>query len=119
MANKKETTKPATKSKSRIATTIEARTNQAISIATDLALAQLKDGTATSQVICHFLKLGTAQAQLDLEKTKRENKLLEVKAEAIDSGKKLEELYSNAIKAMRNYQGVMGDDTEEEQIDIQ
>lgn len=105
-----KSSKPAQKtseSKRRTASSTEARNNQCVSLAIDLALQQLRDGTATSQVICHFLKLGTEQAKLDLEKTKRENKLLEAKAESIESGKRLEELYSGAIAAMRSYQGAI------------
>lgn len=115
MAKRKESATKATSNRRQIVSSTEARNNQCISLAMDLALQQLQDGTAKSQVICHFLKLGTEQAKLELEKTKRENKLLEVKAEAIDSGKRLEELYSGAIAAMRSYQGIQSEDTDLEE----
>lgn len=83
----------------------EARENQMISLAVDLAEQQLRDGTASSQVITHFLKLGTSRAELEKEKIKRENELLRVKAESFESQKRMEELYANAINAMRNYAG--------------
>lgn len=83
----------------------EARENQMIALAVDLAEHQLREGTASSQVICHFLKLGTTRAELEKEKIKRENKVLEAKAKAIESSEEMKVLYDNAIKAMRNYAG--------------
>lgn len=89
----------------RPALTPEARENQMISLAVDLAEQQLRDGTASSQVITHFLKLGTTKAELEKEKLKRENKVLEAKAKAIESSEEVKVLYENALKAMRNYAG--------------
>lgn len=83
----------------------EARENQMIALAVDLAEQQLRDGTASSQVITHFLKLGSSKAELEKEKLKRENKVLEVKAKAIESSEEVKVLYENALKAMRNYAG--------------
>lgn len=83
----------------------EARENQMISYATDLAERQLQEGTASSQVITHFLKLGTVKAQLEKEKLERENELLRAKTEALQSAKRMEELYDNAIRAFRRYSG--------------
>lgn len=83
----------------------EARENQMIALAVDLAEQQLRDGTASSQVITHFLKLGSSKAELEKEKLKRENKVLEVKAKAIASSEEVKVLYENALKAMRNYAG--------------
>jgi hypothetical protein len=83
----------------------EARESQMISLAVDLAEQQLRDGTASSQVITHYLKLGTTKAELEKEKLKRENKVLEAKAKAIESAEEMKVLYDNAIKAMRNYAG--------------
>lgn len=91
--------------KMRPALSPEARENQLISLAVDLAEQQLIDGTASSQVITHFLKLGTTKAELEKEKLKQENKLLEAKTKATESDKEMKELYENAIKAMRNYSG--------------
>ena len=83
----------------------EARENQMISLAVDLAERQLQEGTASSQVITHFLKLGTTKAELEKEKLKRENELLTAKTESIQSAQRMEELYANAIKAMQRYGG--------------
>jgi hypothetical protein len=91
--------------KMRPALTPEARENQMISLAVDLAEQQLRDGTASSQVITHFLKLGSTNARLEKEKLEEENKLLRAKTEALESAKKVEALYAEAINAMKRYSG--------------
>lgn len=83
----------------------EARENQMIALAVDLAEQQLRNGTASSQVITHFLKLGTTKAELEKEKLKKENKLMEAKTKAIESAEEMKIVAENAIKAMREYQG--------------
>lgn len=93
------------KPKMRPALTPESRENQMISLAVDLAEQQLRDGTASSQVITHFLKLGTTRAELEKEKLRRENAMLEAKTKAYQSSEEIKELYEGAIKAMRIYQG--------------
>lgn len=83
----------------------EARENQLISLAENLAEQQLRDGTASSQVITHYLKLGTTKAALEKEKLKRENQLMEAKTKAIYSGEETKAMIEAAIAAMRNYGG--------------
>ena len=97
--------------KMRPALTPEARENQLISLAVDLAEEQLRDKTASSQVITHFLKLGTTKAELEKEKLAKENELLRAKTESIESQKRIEELYAEALNAMRKYNG-QGDSNE-------
>lgn len=87
------------------ATTPEGRENQMISLSVDLAEKQLKDGTASAQVISHFLKLGSSRERLEQERLSRENELLEAKKEAMASAKRVEELYTTALNAMRSYAG--------------
>lgn len=91
--------------KMRPALSPEARENQMIALAVDLAEQQLRDGTASSQVITHFLKLGTSKAELEKEKLREENKLLRAKTDSIERDKNYGELVEKAIKAMQNYQG--------------
>lgn len=91
--------------KVRPALTPEARENQMISLAVDLAEKQLLDGTASSQVITHYLKLGTVKEQLERERLEKENQLLVAKVEALKSAKRSEELFADAIKAMKRYSG--------------
>lgn len=96
----------------RPALTPEARENQLISLAVDLAEKQLQEGTASSQVITHYLKLGSTKERLEKEKLAEENKLLRARTEALQSAKKQEELFEQAIKAMHRYSG-NGDDDDE------
>jgi hypothetical protein len=99
--------------RSRPALTPEARENQLVALAVDLAEQQLRDGTASSQVITHYLKLGTARERLERERLEKENELLMAKTEAIQSAKRVEELYMNALNAMRNYSGNGGDEEDD------
>lgn len=92
-------------SRLRPVTTPEARENQLVGLANDLAAKQLADGTASAQVISHFLRLGSSREKLEQERLKRENELLEAKAEAMASQKRVEELYTRALNAMRSYSG--------------
>lgn len=87
------------------AKTPEGRENQLINLAIDLAEKQLANGTASAQVQTHFLRLGTVRAKLELEKIQQENLLLAAKTEALESAKHIEQLYAEALKAMRSYQG--------------
>lgn len=83
----------------------EARENQLISLATNLAEQKLMDGTASNQLIVHYLKLGSTKERLEKEKLEKENELLKAKTEALESAKKSEELYAEAIKAITRYSG--------------
>lgn len=94
----------------RPATTPEARENQLIGMAVDLAEKQLAEGTASSQVITHYLKLGSTRERLEQERLRKENTLLDAKAEAMATGARIEELYDNAITAMRTYGGQSDDE---------
>lgn len=102
---KSVTKSPKSNRKIRPAIDPEARENQMIALAVDLAERQLQEGTASSQVITHFLKLGTTKAELEKEKLRRENEVLSAKAKAYQSGEEMKVLYENAIKAMRDYAG--------------
>lgn len=83
----------------------EARENQIISEAMNEAERQIMEGTASSQVITYFLKLGSSKERLEKEKLQSENKLLLAKVEALKSAAKIEELYQDAVKAFSSYRG--------------
>lgn len=100
----KSTSKSTAKSR-RPATTPEARERQLIAAAVDLAEKQIREGTASAQVITHYLKLGTTREQLEQERLRHENKLLAAKEEALRSAARSEELFAAAIEAMREYSG--------------
>ena len=90
------------------ATTPEARENQLIALAVDLAEQQLSEGTASSQVISHYLKLASSKERLEKERLTHEVELLKAKTEAIHSAKRVEELYKEALNAMKAYSGQGG-----------
>lgn len=83
----------------------DVREQQLISLAVDLVEQRLMNGTASSQEVTHFLKLGSERAKLEMKKLEEEKKLLEAKTEAIQSAQKVEELYLNALSAMKQYSG--------------
>lgn len=87
------------------ARTLDAREKELVSLAVDLAEQQLRDKTASSSVITHYLRLGTTSYQLEIEKLKHENELLQARTENIKSLGKMEELYQEAIDSLRRYQG--------------
>lgn len=90
----------------RPAATPEARENELIGYAADLAEEQILAGTASSQVITHFLKLGSSREKLEQERIQHENDLMMVKQEQIASQARVEELYMSALNAMRSYSGL-------------
>lgn len=94
-----------TTKKTRPAISPEARENQLICLAVDLAEQQLKDGTASSQVITHYLKLGSTKEKIEKEILEKQKDLITAKTEALQSAKTIEELYANAISAMKSYSG--------------
>jgi hypothetical protein len=85
--------------------TPEAQENRMIARAMDLAEQQLIDGTASSQVITHFLKLGSLKARLELQKLEQETALAKAKTASLESAQHSEELYEKAIRAMQTYAG--------------
>lgn len=87
------------------AKTPEARENQMIALAIDLAEKQLAAGTASSQVITHYLKLGSTKERLEKEILEKQKNYLTAKTDAIQSAKRVEELYLDALNAMRSYSG--------------
>lgn len=93
----------------RPAMTPEGRENQLASLAFDLAEQQLRDGTASSQVITHFLKCVTTKAQLEKEKLRNETEMIRAKRESIEAEKRSDEMYEKALKAMRTYNGQADD----------
>lgn len=98
----------------RPAITEEGRENQLIALAIDQAEKQLLEGTASAQVLVHFLKLATTKERLEKEIMEKQKELLAAKTEAIQASKSSEELYAKAIAAMRRYSGHGGDEEDED-----
>lgn len=105
MAKVRAADSSSTPKKIRPALTPEAEESMMISLAFDQAKKQLMDGTASSQVITHFLKLGSQRERLERERLEEENRLLKAKTKALESAETNDELYKKAIKAMQQYSG--------------
>ena len=92
--------------KRRRAMSPEARENQLIALAYDVAEQQLEDGTISSQVLTQLLKAGSSRGRAELLKIERENELLRAKTESLQAAQRTDELYANALKAMQTYNGL-------------
>lgn len=112
MRKVKVTNSSGSERKRRPALTPEARENQMIALAMDLAEQQLRDGTASSQLITEFVKRGSTKARLEKEILEEQKELMAAKTENLKSVKRIEELYSDAMNAMRKYSG-QGDSDDE------
>lgn len=110
MSVRKQTTKLSGNYTMPPAASPEERENQLIALAYDLVEKRLIEGTATSQETVHFLKMGSVRQQEELEKLRSENELLKVRTESIQSDKATEQLYRDAIDAMRSYQPTQEDE---------
>lgn len=102
------------KPRSRPKLTPQAREAELISLAMDLAESQLRDGTASSQTINHFLKMGSGDGQIERRILERQEKLITAKTENLESQRKSNELYAEVLSRMKIYAG--GDDYEEEDL---
>ena len=103
---------------SRPGRTPEARENQLISLAYDLVEERLRNGTATSAETVAILRLGTQKERLERELNQKKIALMEAKTEALQSAKRVEELYGAAIEAMRRYSGASSGMEYEEDEDL-
>lgn len=112
MARTKKPTDLSASRKSRPAITPEARENQLIAAAYDLAEQRLLDGTATSQEVVHFLRLGSTKSRVEKEILERQKELITAKTEALQSAQRVEELYANAMAAFRSYSGQPDEETD-------
>lgn len=117
MAKRAKNSEETTTKKMRPATTPEAREQQLISLAVDLAEKQLIEGTASSQVISHFLKLATEKERLEKEILESKRELMKAQTENLQAAKRMEELYANAIKAMQHYSGNDNPDYEDDEYE--
>ena len=100
----------------RPALTPESREDQLVALAIDLAEKQLLEGTASAQVISHFLKIGSTKERIEKEILEEQKDLIKAKTEALKSEKRVEELYKEALDAMRHYAGqeITEEDEDEE-----
>lgn len=104
--------------RARRASTLEAREDQLIVLATNLAEEKLRNGTASNSMIIHYLKLGSTKERLEKDILAEQRELVKAKTGAIKSAQQTEELYREALKAMRKYSGSMSEDDIEDEEDI-
>ena len=105
MAKVRSTTSPNANRKLRQPLTPEADEQQCISLAIDLVKRRLIEGTASSQETTHFLKLATQKYKEEVALARAQKEKAEAQIESMKSAKRVEELYEDAIKAFRNYNG--------------
>ena len=98
----------------RPALTPESREDQLVALAINLAEKQLLEGTASAQVISHFLKIGSTKERIEKEILEEQKDLIKAKTEALKSEKRVEELYQEALDAMRRYAGQEINEREED-----
>ena len=94
----------------------ESRENQLLALAMNAAEKQLREGTASSQVIVHYLKLATKKEQLEQEMLARKTEHLTAQTESLQAAKRIEDLYENALKAMKEYGGGGPQDYDDEEL---
>lgn len=113
MKTNKQETSDSTPVRTKKASTPEGRELQMIALATNLAEKQLREGTASSQVITHYLKLGTTMAKLEKEKLEVEKKLAEAKIKSLGSTEEAAQRYIEAVNAIKLYNGAFKKDEDE------
>lgn len=113
MAKRKEPVQEPTRRRIRPALTPEARELQIANLAMDLAEQQILDGTASSQVITHFLKAVSSKERQEAEMREMEKQLLAARTEALQAQKRSEELFKDAIEAFKRYSGNGGEEDDE------
>lgn len=98
------------------ASTPDGRENQMISLAYDSVEQRIRNGTASSAELVHFLKLASSKDRIEKEKLELEKQLLQAKTESIQAQTEIKDLYVEAIKAMKKYSGGLTDDDDEEEL---
>lgn len=91
--------------KSRRGTTPEGRERQLVALAVDLAEQQMREGTASAQVITHFLKLGSSRESLEQKRLEYEIEMTKAKTAQIASQEQTEKLMQDAMAALTKYKG--------------
>lgn len=94
--------------------TPEDRENQLIAAAVELAERQIIEGTASAQVITHYLKLGSSREKLEQRRIEQEVLKLQKQQEIMESAQRVEEMYSEAMDAFRAYSGRPSEDDDED-----
>ena len=105
MAGRKKNSSSNSVRRSRPALTPEAREEQLVNLAVNLAEQQLRDGTASSQVITHYLKLGSTKERIEKEILQEQKELIKARTKSYQSSEEVKQLYAEALRAMKDYSG--------------
>lgn len=97
--------------------TEEAREQLNVALAMDLAEKQLREGTASSQVITHFLKIGSIKEHYEQQLLQMNIELAKAKTDLLKAQQQGEEKFNAALEAFKRYQGVVDDETEDDEYD--
>lgn len=114
MARRKATEPTETPKSLPPALTLEGRENQLIAAAYDLAEKRILEGTASSQELTYFLKMGSSKAVLERDRLREENKLLRAKTAALEAQADNAELLNKALKAFKSYRGESEEDEDDD-----
>lgn len=83
----------------------EARENQLMDLAVDLAEKQLSEGTASAMLITHYVRMASQKARLEQEKLQKEIEFLRAKTDAYEADRRSDEKYERALRAFSLYSG--------------
>lgn len=118
MGRRKAQALPLDTSRSKPARTPDARENQLISLAYDLAEQRLRDGTASSAEVVQLMKWGSKQSRLEQELNKTKIELMKAKKSALESSQRIEELFDSAMKQFRRYNGVFDEGEDDDYANL-
>lgn len=96
------------------ASTVEAREEEMVNLATNLAEQKLRDGTATSALILHYLKAGSVKERKQVQILSKQEELISAKTESLQLDRKKEDLYEDVISSLKDYRGETYDEYDEE-----
>lgn len=99
------------------AKTLDAREDQLIGLAVDLVEKRLREGTASSAEVVHFLKMGSRKNRQEVEKSNEEIKLLRAKTKQIENEENTADAYREVIQALGIYSGKIHSEEEDEDED--
>ena len=85
------------------ASTPEGQEDQMVACAMELSKERMRNGTASSQEIVYWLKVGSLRERQEREKLKEEIKLLNAKTEAINAEKEHNVQYEKVLEALIKY----------------
>lgn len=76
---------------------------------------QIEDGTASSQLLTHFAKLGSSRERLEQERLRNENEVLRKKVETMEAAVDLKNLMEDALAAFKGYSGQAASEDENDE----